>query len=136
MTPTRRGRAVRITSLLALAALGCGGPKAGEVAAPPTTSELLTDLKMMLASCEENHRPPPARLADAQKIEPAFPGAYRILRSGECVYVWGAGLSAGSSAVLAYEKDVPTNGGPVLLQDGSLKTLSAAEFAAAPKATK
>jgi hypothetical protein len=38
--------------------------------------------------------------------------------------------------VVAYEKKVPTEGGHVLLQDGTVKQMTAAEFQSAPKAKK
>ena len=38
--------------------------------------------------------------------------------------------------IVAHEKNAPAEGGYVLLQDGSVKTMTAAEFAAAPKAGK
>ena len=43
---------------------------------------------------------------------------------------------AKGEAVVAYEKQVPTDGGYVLLSAGSVKKMTAEEFAAAPKAGK
>ena len=42
----------------------------------------------------------------------------------------------GNEAVVAYEKNAPTQGGYVLLSAGTVKKVSAAEFASAPKAGK
>ena len=69
-------------------------------------------------------------------MEPAFPEVVKLISGGQCVVVWGCGIKSGSSAVLAYGKDAETKGGPVLLQDGTVKSMTAAEFAAAPKAKK
>jgi hypothetical protein len=57
------------------------------------------------------------------------------------VIVWGAtmageGDGGGAAEIVAYEKAAPTDGGAVLYQNGQVKKLSAAEFAAAPKAAK
>jgi hypothetical protein len=38
--------------------------------------------------------------------------------------------------VLAYETEVPEKGGAVLMQDGTVKTMTADEFKSAPKAGK
>ena len=46
------------------------------------------------------------------------------------------GETGKNEAVVAYEKDAPTNGGYVLLSAGSVKKMTASEFAAAPKAGK
>ncbi len=67
-----------------------------------------------------------------------YPMAVDLLKSGDLVVQWGASLSPEgetTTAVLAYLKTVPEQGGPVLLQDGwTIKTMTAAEFKAAPKA--
>jgi hypothetical protein len=46
------------------------------------------------------------------------------------------GTPVGGSNVLAYQKGVPTQGGFVLLSDGTIRPMSAADFQAAPKAGK
>ena len=67
-----------------------------------------------------------------------YPGAVEMLRSGQLVVQWGAPLTPegeSTDAVLAYVKAVPEQGGQVLLQDGrTIKTMTADEFKAAPKA--
>ena len=50
------------------------------------------------------------------------------------MYVWGAEYVAGSKKVAAYEKKATTEGGWVLLQDGTLQEMTASELAAAPRA--
>jgi hypothetical protein len=57
-----------------------------------------------------------------------------MIRSGDLVYVWGAGYAAGGTELVAWEKAVPESGGYVLQQDGTVKQLSAGEFQSAPKA--
>ncbi len=49
---------------------------------------------------------------------------------------WGVGLSdsaEAASTVLAYQKDVPEQGGEVLMQNGTAKKMTADEFKAAAK---
>ena len=131
---------LRIALTVFLAALvGCGSGGGGNAPAPEVTkvSEgMLNELKEMLPAYSRTHKAPPTKAAEFNKLEPAFPDAVRLINSGECVYVWGSGLAAGSQAVLAHGKDAATAGGWVLLQDGTVKQMTAAEFTAAPKAKK
>ena len=58
------------------------------------------------------------------------------IAKGEVIVIWKVWLGPEKgNAIVAYEKDAPTNGGWVMLQDGSLKQLSAGDFKSAPKAT-
>jgi hypothetical protein len=70
-------------------------------------------------------------------MEQGYPTGIAMLRKGDIVVNWGAGLSDApdaASKVLAYHKDVPSRGGAVLMQDGSTRKMTAEEFQAAPKA--
>ena len=62
-----------------------------------------------------------------------------MIKSGDLIVHWGAPLSpedVTADAVLAYVKPVPEQGGNVLMQDcKTIKTMTAAEFKTAPKAT-
>jgi hypothetical protein len=84
----------------------------------------------------KDHKQPPRKLSDFDHpYEPAAINGYAALRDGTCVMLWGGslpGANAGST-VLAYEKAVPEQGGTVLFQDGSIRTVTADEFRAAPK---
>lgn len=118
------------------AATGCGG--SGQQAGNPAgvTKESMAELKEMVEHYQKQKKHPPAKAADLSPMEPAFPDAVRLLASGECAYAWGAGLEPGKQAVLAYPKNAVDSGGPVLLQDGTIREMTAAEFASAPKAGK
>jgi hypothetical protein len=63
-----------------------------------------------------------------------------LLKDGTVVVNWGATLQkmtqGSANTVLGYEKDVPTNGGLVMIADGSVKKMTADQFAKAPKAGK
>jgi hypothetical protein len=129
-----------LTGVLVLVLVaGCGkGPRDGDgegAGATPTAKESLTNLGDLLKHLEESGKKPPARLADVEPIEPAFPGAYLGLVRGEVVYFWGKPLNpSGSATVLAYEKRAETDGGWVLMQDGKVRQMTAGEFQSAPKA--
>ena len=118
----------------ALVCTGCGGDKApADASGAPTAKEGLLDLAALLKDVAELKKSPPSRQSDLQQYDAVYLSATLAITRGEVVYVWGAGLSGGT-AVVAHEKEAPTAGGFVLLQDGTVKKLTAAEFAAAPKA--
>src|SRR5262245_27382427 len=118
---------------LALAA-GCGRTTTGQAVDASKTA--LEDLGQMLKDLPAENRKPPAKLADLESVEPMIPVAGPAIRSGEVVYLWGTAYAAGGNQVAAYEKKVPTEGGFVLLQDGTVKEMTASEFQAAPKAKR
>lgn len=82
----------------------------------------------------------PKKAADLAKFENGYPLGYQALQKGEVIVVWGATMAGEGDAnnapanVVAYQKKVPDEGGWVLLQNGSVKELSAADFASAPRA--
>ena len=51
------------------------------------------------------------------------------------LFVHPALYEGSSNTVLGYEKDVPEKGGAVAMGDGSVKTMTAEQFKAAPKAS-
>lgn len=125
-------------AVLGLAGCGGGRPPASDgPGGTPTGKEGLTNLYHLLKGFEDQKKAPPARIADVEKVEPLYPGAYIALVQKTIVYSWGAPLNAANGGtVLAHEKDVPTAGGWVLMQDGTVKKMTADEFKAAKMATK
>jgi hypothetical protein len=114
---------------------GCGGPDRPPF--DPTGQHKMEEIGHMLVVVREDGQRPPAQLADLDRLEPLVPLSVQELRSGDVVYFWGAGLSTegnASSTVLAHEKKVPSEGGWVLMQDGSVRQMTSDEFQAAPKA--
>ena len=131
---TRLDRAGVLSVLvLGLAAIGCGGGKPPAVVASPKAK--LEEFAQMLRTMAGDKQAPPAKVADLESAEPLLPQSAEAFRSGELVYVWGTTLTGGG-AVVAYEKKAETEGGWVLLQDGTVKQMKADEFKAAPKAKK
>ena len=85
----------------------------------------------------------PTKTADFDKLRTLYPKGYQAVKSGDAVVVWGTGgvkgegeMAKGGGDIIAYEKATPTEGGFVVLDSGETKRLTAAEFAAAPKAGK
>lgn len=112
---------------------GCGGGNSGASTTEGPRAGL-EELGQALKSLADEGRKPPARLADFESIEPMVPVCGPLVRNGEVVYIWGAPYAAGGTGVVAHEKKAPAEGGLVLLQDGTVKAMTAAEFQSAPKA--
>jgi hypothetical protein len=111
---------------------GCSSRPRGQ-AAPELT--VLQDVNGLLHSAAGAGRPP-ANLADLARYESMYPQAYAKVKSGDVVVLWrtplqGEGESGKGEVVVAYEKGVPTDGGYVLLSAGTVKKMSASEFASA-----
>jgi hypothetical protein len=106
----------------------------------PTKVDHLQEVGEMIALYSGKFRRGPSNVADLARYENGYPLGYAALKAGEIVIVWGSTMAGegggGTEDVVAYEKKTPTEGGAVLLQNGKVKELSAAEFAAAPKAKK
>ena len=122
----------------AVVAIGCG-LAAGCSESKPVISQTpnkdaLAEIGQMLKSLADEGRRPPAKLAEMEPIEPMLPTAAAMIREGSLVYLWGADYRSRGAKVAAYEKLVPTDGGFVLFQDGTIKEMTPDEFRAAPKA--
>jgi hypothetical protein len=80
----------------------------------------------------KSHQQPPKQLSDFKQYEKINSLGFRVLKEGKYIAVWGVS-SKDAGTVLAYEKDAPTQGGVVLMADGSQRTMTAAELQAAAK---
>jgi hypothetical protein len=115
---------------------GCSSRPQGAAVAPEVT--LLQDVNDLLRAAGTSGRLP-AKVADLDRYKTMFPRGYEAVKTGNVVVFWGApfqgeGDVGKNEVVVAYEKNVPAEGGHVLLSAGSVKKMTAAEFNAAPKA--
>lgn len=129
-----------VALILALNAAGCtSSPGAGE-AVPPALIDLQEVADLLRAAAGTGRTP--TKLADLAATQSMYPRGFEALKSGEIVVLWGAPIAGEGAAseggapqaVLAHEKNAPAEGGYVLLQDGTVKPMTADEFKAAPKA--
>ena len=121
------------TVLLIIHPVGCGPSTAGPES---LTQYSIGQIGQLFHLYQKGQKPPPKGLQDILPLERALPGAVGSIKSKEVLIYWGAGLSdapEAASTVLAYQKDVPEKGGEVLMQDGTAKKMTAAEFQSAPK---
>jgi hypothetical protein len=127
-------RNLRVVAVLVVVGLAAGCTESKQVQSTDDQKAALAELGDMLKSLTEERQKPPSKLAELEAVEPRIPLAGPAIRSGSIVYIWGAVYAAGSNQVVAYEKKAPTEGGYVLLQDGTVKEMTSAEFSSAPKA--
>jgi hypothetical protein len=100
----------------------------------------LMEVGEMYTSYLKEHGTPPRKVSDFEKYSPGFTFGSMALQNGDLVAVWNAPKATdpaeAATRVLAYQKKTPKEGGKVLMQDGTVKEMTAVEFAAAPKAGK
>lgn len=133
-------RAFRLLTLSVFAAAlaGCSSGNRSGTATGPTDADALTEVGGMVRSYAAEAGRGPAKQADLARYQNEFPQGWAALTAGKVVVVWGGKVAGegggGGTAVVAYLKAVPDAGGPVFLENGTVKEMTAAEFAAAPKA--
>ena len=146
--PMRNRYLQRLAALLLLiltaTPLGCG--PSNKI---PTETDLrrnhLLEAGELLRMFQVEKGAPPKSLQDLQSLpnlEMAAPMGAELIRTGEILVRWNAALpdtgeepgTTPHSEVLAYLKEVPEQGGLVLLLNRTVKEMTAAEFQAAPKA--
>ena len=136
MTPVSRLACLGLAALFLVTPIGCGGGSNDATSSgQPSGKDALSDFASLLKELKVAGKRAPLRVADLGDADATNPAGTGALTRGEITYFWGNGIGEGQ-AVIAYGKEVPTAGGFVLLQDGTVKTMTAAEFAAAPKAAK
>lgn len=121
--------------LLVLAGLvGCGGKPSGESHLTGyNMRDKLAELSEGWHAAQLVLKRPPAKVEDLNRR--VCIRAIEAVTKGELVVTWRVSLGNDKGqAIVAYEKDAPAQGGWALLQDGTTKQFSAADFAKAPKA--
>lgn len=114
--------------------LGCG--RKTEVAGDAgVVNSQLQDIWGFYQLYLEEQKSPPTRIEDVEKYAIGFATGYDAVRTGDCIVRWGVatGDSGNANAVLAHQKEVPQQGGLVLLGNGTIKRMTAEEFQSAAK---
>lgn len=120
-------------------------PGCGSDPNPPNSPELynntvLYEIGDMINTYQIQHKKPPQGVRDLAAFADSLPTGLGAARRGDVVVLWGvAPVESGSPGpegqeVLAYLKETPESGGGVLTRSLQIKSLTAAEFQAAPKA--
>jgi hypothetical protein len=133
-------RAVLFPLIAAVAmsfSIGCGGAASDTSSLTgPAPNDGLNDLVRLLKDAAATNKKLPAKVQDLVAFEAEYPAAAAFLQGGSIVYKWGSQLSTEAGAettVIAHEAEAATKGGWVLLQDGTIKQMTADEFKAAKK---
>ncbi|WP_165219969.1 hypothetical protein [Aquisphaera insulae] len=120
-----------------LAQPGCGGSQLP--GAVPADQQALRELAAAYRDFyAKNHRAPKdAKDFRGKRPGQGLPNALEQVNSGELVVAWGSAPAEDRrDTILAFPRSAPDRGGGVLMQDcRTIRTLTAAEFAAAPRAT-
>ena len=137
MRTVRSAGPVLLAVLCLAGGLACSSKPPEEPVGPGPSDDLLEAAGLLRDYTIENKRGP-ARLSEAQKFEPLYSRAYHGIQQGNLVVVWNVPmpLEGGAAAVIAYEKQAPSEGGFVLLQNGEIKQMSPADFTSTPKAKR
>jgi hypothetical protein len=101
---------------------------------PPSAEEALKELVGVYKYIEYSKLPLPRKPEDFTDYWDSMPTAFERIKQGDFVVAWGVGRSTVAGAgqqILVYEKNSLTTGGGVLLRDGTVKTMTPAEFSAA-----
>jgi hypothetical protein len=120
--------------------MACMG-KVQQAAQRAQTSNDLKQIWLVYMNYQDSNGRGPATLKEfadfAQTSDPSAMPVVNSLQSGKYVIYLGVKITdlkeGSSNTVLAYEAGVPTSGGLVVMADGFVKTMTAGEFAAAPK---
>ncbi|OJW14712.1 MAG: hypothetical protein BGO49_17145 [Planctomycetales bacterium 71-10] len=132
---------IRALFLLAALAAGCDGSSSG----PPTLERgeenRLGQVGEVLRNFQLAKGKPPKNMKEL-RANPGDSGGADLVLSGSVVVIWNVPLpdtkeepgGSPNEEVLAYGKDVPTQGGPVLLLNRTVRRMTADEFKAAPQA--
>ncbi|HEV3167239.1 MAG TPA: hypothetical protein VGZ22_24735 [Isosphaeraceae bacterium] len=127
---------------LGLAAAGCSGADNHPVTADEMQLTALSDVAELYRLYIAQNKKPPANVADFNSMEMMSPTGLHALKSGEVIVFLKADLpdlgeetgKGPGDVVLAYEKNVPQEGGKVLMLNRTVKTMTAEEFKSASKA--
>jgi hypothetical protein len=124
--------------------LACGVGKVREAAARAQRTNDLKQIGLSYHSFYDDKKRGPKDSAELQAFV-KDPDAQKVIAlsapGGQYVIIWNVKIGdmarAGglSTTVLGYESTAPTQGGLVLMVDGSVKQMNAQEFNAAPKAS-
>ena len=132
------GDAMRWLGLLSLLSLSpfLTGCAKGTEQPSKTPSDSMREIAEVYKYLRSEKLEAPASLKNLEPYIDTLGSAWAKLESGDVVLryrVHFAPSGSGAKSVLAYEKNVPTGGGSVLLRDGTIMEMTAAEFKAAPK---
>jgi hypothetical protein len=109
---------------------GCGksAPNPAELEEETRRIEL-RDVFGLFELHQTEKRRPPAKLQDVATYEPGYTIGFAALQKGDSFAIWGVDVSKKDpNTLLAYRKEVPKEGGLVIMADQKIKKVTAEEF--------
>ena len=130
---TRLVRHAAVAFVVALGLVGCPADKPPGGPVQPAITDALTEVGTMVRLYSGKNGRGPSKPADLAEYENGCPVGYAAVQSGDIVIRWGKTMGGegakGTDEVIAYEKKALTEGGHVLLHNGGVKKMEAAELA-------
>lgn len=126
-------------AVAALMIVGCGSPQA-ENSPEVFENHALGEVADMYDVYIQAKSKPPKNLKELHAMfSEGYSSTLEQIRTGQIIVFWDVALNPDRSAdsadeVLAYFKDVPENGGFVLMKNRSVNKMTPEQFQAAPKA--
>jgi hypothetical protein len=130
MSLVKMASTLSLSMTLGLLGAGCGNPPVDSEKAQENRE--LNDIFACYMHYARNHEQPPRQLSQLNAYKQGHPGGIAALTAGKYKVAWGV-KDRDAETVLAYEKDAPTQGGAVLMADGTVKQMSAEQFQAVSK---
>lgn len=138
-----RALSVLLTLLFAAPLVGCGSSGPPKDPKEALESSSLSDLAEAYRSYSIANKRPPKNVGELGTAEAMGPNGVAAVKKGDIILLYGAPLpdtneepgGSPSTEVLAYRKEVPQEGGYVLLLNRTVKKMTADEFKSAPKAS-
>lgn len=119
---------------------GCSEPAGVPVTEANHTEVALIDVGQMFRQYTFNNHKPPTKVVDFAPLEAVNPLGLKALHDGDIIAHSGVviqDVNEGPATkdspdeVIAYAKEVPTSGGPVLMHNRTIRQMTAGEFKAA-----
>ncbi|SIN84024.1 hypothetical protein SAMN05444166_1211 [Singulisphaera sp. GP187] len=120
---------------------GCSSEPAGVPVTQANQAEVaLSDVGQMFRQYTFNHHKPPTKVVDFAPLEAVNPIGLKALQDGDVIARSGVVIQDvdegpatkdSPDEVIAYAKEVPTSGGPVLMHNRTIRQMTAEEFKAA-----
>lgn len=114
---------------------GCGGTQASAEDHETTMRRVeLEEIRGLCNLCQAETSKAPSRLNDLEPFKEGFSVGFQAIQEGRAVVRWKAASGGKDEAVLAHGKNVPSQGGLVLLNNGTITSMTADAFQSATKA--
>ncbi|WP_165069278.1 hypothetical protein [Paludisphaera rhizosphaerae] len=128
-------------ALLGLVGIGCdSSPETEPVTEANRSAHALSDVGELYRQYTFDKKKPPTTIADLTPLESLAPLGLKALQDGSVIaragvviedVLEGPATKDPADDVLAYAKEVPSSGGPVLMHNRTIREMTADEFKAA-----